>query len=110
MKINILGIDYKIIYGTEDQYPQLADKYGYCDISTKEIVVSDMKADAASEDAMKNITVFRNKVVRHEIVHAMLYESGLHECSSFGMDEELVDWIAIQAPKMKTLFEAAGVL
>lgn len=110
MKINILGTEYSIITGNERKYPKLTDKFGYCDISSKQIVISDMATEAGDFDALDNMQVFKNKVTRHEIIHAMLYESGLHECSDFGMNEEMVDWMAIQAPKLAAVFKQAKVL
>lgn len=52
--------------------------------------------------------------MRHEIVHAYLFESGLTECSgavnSWAINEEMVDWIASQFPKMKRTMEALNCL
>ena len=53
-----------------------------------------------------------NKVLRHEIVHAFLDESGLMENAKFDDEhfEQMVDWIAIQFPKMQKAFEEVGCL
>ena len=52
--------------------------------------------------------------MRHEIVHAYLFESGLAECSSnitsLAQNEEMVDWIARQIPKMKRTMEYLNCL
>ena len=40
------------------------------------------------------------KNLRHEIVHAFLFESGLAENSEWAYNEEMVDWIAKQGPKI----------
>lgn len=42
-KVNILGTEYSIKFGNENDYPSLNGIDGYCDSSTKEIVVDDMK-------------------------------------------------------------------
>ena len=42
-KVNILGTEYEIKCGNEEKYPSLEGLDGYCDSSTKEIVVDDMK-------------------------------------------------------------------
>ena len=53
--------------------------------------------------------------LRHEIVHAFFNESGLMD-SAFAYDgawaknEEMVDWLAIQIPKIYKAFEEAGCL
>lgn len=67
---------------------------------------------AADKDVMavENIEEFKKKVLRHEIIHAFFGESGLRSCSEYAEDEELVDWIAIQFPKILKAFEQVGAL
>ena len=48
--------------------------------------------------------------MRHEIIHAFLCESGLAENSDWATNEELVDWIAIQAPKLIKAWKDADAL
>ena len=53
--------------------------------------------------------------IRHEVVHAFLEESGLSDCSlrpemAWARNEEMVDWIAIQFPKMLEAFKWLEVL
>ena len=54
------------------------------------------------------------KVLRHEIIHAFLYESGMWNNSGstncWGMDETITDWIAIQSPKLFRAFKEADCL
>jgi hypothetical protein len=45
-----------------------------------------------------------NEVMRHELVHAFFYESGLCEYSD---NEQLVDWIATQYDKLHKAFGEA---
>ena len=52
--------------------------------------------------------------LRHEIVHAFLFESGLAE-SSFSTDawaknEEMIDWIAFTGPKIVAAWQKAGCM
>lgn len=49
-----------------------------------------------------DLEYFERKVLRHEIIHAFLHESGLHDLA---MDEQIVDWLAIQFPKINQMFE-----
>lgn len=86
----ILGETYRISIVAEDRFPKQIT--GACDITTKEIAVADIKQ-----------RYIMNKTLRHEIVHAFLEESGLGGECDF-VNEELVDWIAIQAPKMFRTF------
>ena len=69
---------------------------GYCDETTKTIVVDEMKPDDHSK---LNLKEYQNKVTRHELIHAFLFESGLAESSPWARNEEMVDWIASQFPK-----------
>ena len=115
-KINILGATYKVYLNvprTKDEV--LNQAYGYTDFHGKRIVVADIRtidgwegADAASVQDCYASTV------RHEIIHAYLMESGLNG-SSNGVDcwarnEEMVDWLAIQMPKIVKTFCQLGVL
>ena len=53
-------------------------------------------------DQMRNLQDYEKKILRHEIIHAFLYESGLdinsHDIDQWARDEEMVDWMAIQFP------------
>lgn len=58
---------------------------------------------------------YKKRLLSHEIVHAFLNESGLQHCSSVPMGawarhEEMVDWIAIQFPKIMKAFQEVGAL
>lgn len=107
MKINILGTDYEVVLNAQEKdYPILEGADGYCDFAVKRIVVAEMLDE---EDAGSNVEYCQQKVIRHEIVHAFMYESGLDVCSEWGRDETLIDWIAIQSPKMIMLFEELEV-
>ena len=63
---------------------------------------------------MQNLDSYKKKVLRHEIVHAFLYESGLWNNSgdirSWGQSEEIADWIAIQSPKIFRAFKDVDAL
>jgi len=54
------------------------------------------------------------ETLRHEIVHAFLFECGLSACSGYAdhwaKNEEMVDWIAIQGPKIHEAWKKAGAL
>jgi len=107
-RVNILGTAYTIKRNCNpEKYPKLKDLWGFTDYSTKEIVIS--KIDKCDE-SIEDIRVFINKVVRHEVIHAFLYESGLDENSEFAKNEELIDWIALQYMKMFEVFDELGVI
>lgn len=109
-KVNILGTEYVIKEQSESQNPKLKENLGICEQYSKEIIINDF--GEYKDDAMlvKNPDDLKKKVLRHEIVHAFFGESGLRGNSSYAENEELVDWIAIQFPKMKKAFEEVGCL
>jgi len=109
MKVNILGTEYTIIEETEDVNPKLKDANGLCEIYEKVISVVPVDDYANEPSAFNNIRAFYNKVLRHEVIHAFFAESGLRSNSDFAENEELVDWIAIQFPKIAKVFKELGV-
>lgn len=112
--INILGTDYKVFKYTKVRDKRLSKADGFCDHHAKEIVVLECKDDENNIDLMRNLQDYENKVLRHEIIHAFLYESGLdinsHDIDQWARDEEMVDWMAIQFPKMNKIFIELGIL
>ncbi len=110
IKVKVLGTEYNVFLATEDNQPRLRGLDGFCDDSVKEIYVDDMSKAAQSPDSKKDLAAYRNKVMRHELTHAMLSESGLQNESDWARNEEIVDWIAIQGPKLLELWEDAKCL
>lgn len=106
--VNVLGTEYKIILIAEKEDPRLKDLNGCCDPSTKEILVE--KNIPEDDHSLRNLEDFRRKVIRHELVHAFLYESGLHEQCCWATNEEIIDWIAIQLPKMLNVISKVNCL
>ena len=107
-KINVLGTEYVVIFGNEENFDYLKDNDGYCDYSDKTIVVNDFWEED-SRELCENLTALQNKILRHEIGHAFMYESGFSNVS--GIDEEqMVEWMAIQIPKMVKVFEELGIM
>ncbi len=110
MTVNILGTDYTIEERTQDEDEILNDSTdGYCDKTVKLIVVGN---DPDKSD-LKDYDEYKKLVLRHEIIHAFLFESGLHESFTHpttGHDEQYVDWFAVQSPKIFEAFKKAGCL
>lgn len=109
--ICVLGTVYKIIKGTKEQYPVLGNIDGFTDTSTKEIIIDTFEVTPNSK---KDLDKYEKSVMRHEIIHAFLAESGLeansNSCDAWATNEEMVDWFAIQAPKIYVAFVDAGCL
>lgn len=108
--VNILGTEYKIIFDVPDEeMPEDAD--GCMDQSIQTIKIAEFESD---RNTIQDMDSYRKKVLRHEIVHAFLYESGMWNNSGstncWGMDETSTDWIAIQSPKLFQAFKEADCL
>lgn len=110
MKLNILGAVYSVTVSNDSKEPRLNGCDGFCDETTKEIFADDYQSYADDLSSKQNLMLQTKKVIRHEIVHAFLFESGLAENSPWAQNEELVDWIAMQGPKILKAWQEAGAL
>ena len=107
MLIDILGTKYVVKEQSASENTMLENCDGYCDWTTKEIVV-----EREMVGTLGDMDTYIHKVVRHEIVHAFLFESGLAEASTdaWAKNEEMVDWLARQGQKIYEAWEKAGVV
>lgn len=107
--IHILGSVWTIKEQSENDNPMLKNCDGYCDWTTREIVV-----EREMTGTLGDMERYIKKVLRHEIIHAFLFESGLAEASGsiepWAKNEEMVDWIARQGPKICEAWKEAGAL
>lgn len=110
-KANILRTEIRIDFRKEQDDPKLKSCVGYFDGSAGRIVVKVLEPDAMS---MENLDGYQKEILRHEILHAFLHESGLDACSgpaeNWATCEEMVDWFAIQSPKIFKVFQELEVL
>lgn len=108
LKINVLGTEYKIKIKSPEEEHRLKNNWGLTDVYTKEILIAS-DCERETDESCRNLYKFKNKIIRHEIVHAFLYESGMKECSSATQswveNEEMVDWFAIQSPKIFKIYK-----
>ena len=95
--INILGTDYFIHVG---DFPEIDTCDGMTILDTKNIYIS---GNIINE-------YFLNVTLRHEIIHAFLFESGLHSCSNdikcWALNEEMIDFFALQYEKINKTLES----
>ena len=111
MRVDVLGSEY-VIYtnvSPEDD-PILLDCGGYCDKTTRRIVIIE-PADTNLGDWHE----YEKTCIRHELVHAFLFESGIGGDTLWDIEgqehpEHMVEWIAMQFPKMVKAFQAVGAL
>ena len=118
MTVNILGTPYEIVvkkYNEEEAFERRSID-GYCDSYQKKIVVCDMHTYKRWEhEEEETIRISQNQTLRHEIVHAFFSESGLKDSAgsvneSWAVNEEMIDWIALQGEKIFRAWEEAGCL
>ena len=105
MKVDILGTTYKI----KRKNLKDSDVDGWCDNTSKTIIIRKDNYNNAG-----NFEYLMKKQLRHEIIHAFLSESGL-DCNfehlkQFGHEETMIDWIAIQFPKIYEVYKEVGAI
>lgn len=107
-KVNVLGTEYTITVSNEKQDKIMKGADGYTDKTTKRIVVLDKPED----NDLGDFDSYQRKVLRHEIIHAFLFESGLHGNANYSADGEhpemMVDWFAVQFDKLEAAFIDSG--
>lgn len=103
MKLSILGTEYELIVANERDYPYIKECDGYTDTSVKKLYVKDFTECQKEDGSLHDLNAYAHKVAMHEIIHAFMYESGLSVNSDWATNEELIDWIAIQLPKLSKL-------
>ena len=116
--VNVLGTEYKIEVHkvSEDEYMKNNLLSGYCAEEGKYIVVADMSEKQFFDNMNdREQKIYANKTLRHEIIHALLNESGLSDSAnatsgSWTRNEEMVDWFAIQSPKIFKAFKEVGCI
>lgn len=118
MKVNILGAEYSIETHkvSDDSYLEKNKLAGYCGEESKLIVIADMTEEKYFSDMdEKEQEAYRKRTLRHEIMHAFLNESGLSDSSNqyggaWEKNEEMVDWFAIQSPKIFAVYQSLDIL
>lgn len=118
MKVNVLGTKYKVVTRKISEDETLKNNHwaGYCGEESKEIVIADMSEPEYFADMTNHEKEsYRKKTLRHEIIHAFLNESGLSANASipgsgWARNEEMIDWMAIQFPKIHRAFKEVDAI
>lgn len=116
MKIDVLGTSYDVVlldYKNDPCFEKNTSD-GYCDYVEKRIVICNMQTFPGWNETEAYCREYEKTILRHEIIHAFLNESGLrggsHSSDEWAMDEEIVDWLAIQIPKIVKAMKEAGCI
>ena len=114
--INILGIEYTI--NLVDKFPEHMSEFedsadGLFNGLNREIFIHTRNSQQDLTESGKKHGIKRS--LRHEIIHAFLFESGLgsnslNHYSAWAENEEMVDWFAIQLPKIFKVFQELDIL
>jgi hypothetical protein len=114
-RVNILGTWYAI--KVVPQSGMSSDEHsGEQNSRDKEIRVLDLRTVENYKKATDvDVEESERETLRHEIVHAFFCESGLYWSANvfsdaWCMNEEMVDWFAVQGPKICAAWKAAGCL
>lgn len=116
--VNILGTEYTIETRKISEDNVLKDNHycGYCCDDEPLIVIADTDDKEYFEDyTEKEKQLYISKTLRHEITHAFFNESGLQSSANtydkaWSRNEEMVDWFAIQSPKIFKVFQELDIL
>lgn len=117
MIIDVLGTEYEIIRRDyEDEAAFLNGAAGYCDFAGKRIILGNLCTFPVHKDSLLSERFYYEKAgLRHEIVHAFLYESGL-DADSFARDggwarnEEMIGWFSLQGPKIYKVWNELEIM
>lgn len=106
--VDILGSKWTIKYVDDD--PAFEQANGITNDAAREIIIENVKMtnDPLAFD-MQSQYINQKRVLRHELIHAYLYESGLgdssNSCDAWAVNEEMVDWFARNSPKIFATFK-----
>lgn len=115
MNVNIMGAEWTLDRLDTKELP--SDSDGVCDETIHRIGEADFKEERGKtpdelwkERTKADIEAYAQRVRRHEIIHAFMFECGLAQCSPWAHNEEMVDWFAMQWEKITAVMEQAGCL
>lgn len=108
--VDILGAEYSIHKQSSKENTKLEGNNGLCEQYSKEIILNTFEEEKQDVMCVENVEELEKKVLRHEIIHAYLGESGLRSSSEWAENEEMIDWFAIQLPKILKTFSELGIL
>ena len=100
--IDILGKEWTVKLLTEEEDERLKECMGFTDWTCRDIVIG----RPPKETTVGDTDTMLRKVLRHEIIHAFLFECGLGDDwthPEMGHDETMVDWLAYHVHTISTV-------
>lgn len=95
MKISILGEEWTVEEKDDGLDFNDCDGYTSTEHGEKRIAIK------------RNAYLSKEHILRHELIHAFLFESGLGYCCEWAMNEEMVDFFARNWNKITKIFNEA---
>lgn len=101
--MNILGAEYQLIIDTD--YCEAINADGVTERYDKKIYMRNVQDMLEKDSSLQCKQRRYDETLRHEIVHAFLFESGL---DSYSCDETLVQWMVSKMPQVTQAFKEMG--
>lgn len=112
--VNIMGVDWTLKIVADD--PAFDKAQGYTNYASREIIVEAIKEPSNPLDFdLKAQYINQKRVIRHEVVHAYLFECGLADDSAsvsegWAINEEMIDWFARISPRIFDTYKELKIL
>lgn len=118
IKVNVLGTEYTIEKHRYQDDAELKGLGGYCRFLVPQIVIGDLAThpDLGGNENIEVLKEMEKETIRHELLHAFLNESGIadssfaSDCIPWAKNEEMIDWFAIQSPKIMKAYKEIGCI
>lgn len=104
-EIDVLGSKWQII---EEDELRAANADGFADNSVREIHLQSVFSD--EKNSVADMEEYKMRVLRHEILHAFIFECGLDTENSWARNEEMTEFFALQFYKIANVFSAADII
>ena len=100
--VDVLGTKYTIVETDNSEKLKQRNADGVIDYTIQEITL-----EKTFSGETKDGEWYQKLVKRHELIHAFLFESG---ATKYSEDEDLIEILSIQFPKMLKAFEEVDAL
>ncbi|GHU58198.1 hypothetical protein AGMMS49975_24600 [Clostridia bacterium] len=116
MNISIFGEQWEITLGVDPKGRRdLEGTQGLCICHERKIIIVDLlKLPEWADSSEYSRKEGEKEILRHEILHAFFAECGLWGSSlsvcAWALNEEMVDWFALNAPKIYRAYQEAGAM
>ena len=116
--VDILGSTWNILFADKNEVEAFRDGtcWGYAEDNERIICLCKPYEDEDSLGlGIKAQRINLGRVLRHELIHAFLSESGLADSSNgtgqdgLATNEEMVDWFARMSPKIFNTYKELGI-